>query len=1328
MRARRHSRSTSPFRLSPVVAALAGALAPQATPAATYIVTQLGDAAGTCTTSCTLRQAIQSANTNCSTDAAPLITFNIPGTGPFVISPATSLAFSCAAQRMDVTIDGTTQPGYQPTTDPNGFNVAGIQVVLDGAGLSGGNMLTINSAPHGSSLTVVGLELRNHASGTALNGNVRLRGSYLHGNAFGLDPFGFDLTNRALVGALGLANRNLFRNNSTTAIDISFGGYVDIVNNLVGLDPGGGIPTPNGGEGIVLETAVDVTIQQNYVGGNNSSGIRVTTSTSVPSIDISQNKIGLTPAGGNAPNSTGVKVDSSTVAVVNNVIAGNDDNGVRVYVTSGPSQALISANAIHSNGLKNIDLDFAGGPLPNDALDADTGPNGLQNHPLVTSVVQGGGNTSVSWSLSSEPGQTYVLEFFSNPSAGLRAGTVFLGQSPNVVTNGSGNITGVEVIPGLHTNIAATAINVSNNHTSEFSPAVAATAAPGVAVSPNPLNFPSTILGNSSGPSAITVTSTGSLPYVISQLDAAPTCYGGPICATGPFSCTTTCVPGSPYATSASCGINVTFTPAAAGPHSTTFYLCDNASGSPRAITLSGTGITAPPPTVAPTSHDFGNLEIGASSAAQAFTVGNPSPSAITLSPFNVTGPYQIVSNTCGATLAASASCTVSARFVPAAAGPAAGVLSATASTGPVNASLSGTGTPSPSPTLTPSSLDFGSVQLGGQSGAGTFTLANPAVLPLTLSAFTVTAPFTLFATTCTASLAPGASCTADVKFAPAAVGPASGSIGNATGRGNLGSGLTGTGTASPPSTIAPVNHDFGPVVVGTTSAARTFTLSNPALLPVSLSAFSVAAPFNLVSTTCTTSLPAGGSCTANVTFAPASIGAASGGISNNTGNGPVSASLAGTGAPVPPATIAPTSFDFGPVLVGTSSASATFSVGNPGPLPMALSPLAVTPPFALVSTTCGSSLPAASSCTAAVGFSPAIFGAASGSISATAGAGTVAASLAGTGAVTTVMQISPSTFDFGPVPLGTASLPRKFVVKNPGALPASLQPPTASAPFELVSTTCGSQLAANATCDANVRFVPALAGPATGTLVATSSAGAASAALSGQGVREPGIEIPTETIDFGILTAGDPVASHTVRLTSSGNDILGIFGIQVGAPFRLVNRCGVSIAPGDSCTFTVEIDPTEVGDLNGTVVVSTNAPNASSIAIRVRAQVQARPEPRVRATPRVIAFGNQVGGTTSAPRTITLSNEGGVAANLGLLLNSQHFVVSTNCGTTLAPQRSCTAQVSFQPQAYGPRSGQYVVTSNSPDSPIRIDLSGAGCRPELGMLGRGTPTIACAP
>jgi hypothetical protein len=269
--------------------------------------------------------------------------------------------------------------------------------------------------------------------------------------------------------------------------------------------------------------------------------------------------------------------------------------------------------------------------------------------------------------------------------------------------------------------------------------------------------------------------------------------------------------------------------------------------------------------------------------------------------------------------------------------------------------------------------------------------------------------------------------------------------------------GLSGTGTASPPATIAPLTHEFGTLFVGTSSASQTFTINNPALLPATLGPITVTAPFALLSTTCTSSLAAQSSCTADVKFSPVAVGAASGSISATISGGTVTANLSGTGSALPVATIAPANHDFGPQFVGTSSALKTFTISNPAPLPATLGPITVTAPFALVATTCTGSLAAQSSCTADVKFSPLALGAASGSVSSAISGGSISAGLLGTGTAAPLLAITPATFDFGSVLLGASSAPQSFTVKNPGPVTLSMSPLVVTGPFQLVSTTCGS-------------------------------------------------------------------------------------------------------------------------------------------------------------------------------------------------------------------------------------------------------------------------------
>ena len=52
---------------------------------------------------------------------------------------------------------------------------------------------------------------------------------------------------------------------------------------------------------------------------------------------------------------------------------------------------------------------------PNDESDSDTGPNDLQNHPALTSMVSNGG-AAVKATLSSAPSSSFSLDFFSDVS------------------------------------------------------------------------------------------------------------------------------------------------------------------------------------------------------------------------------------------------------------------------------------------------------------------------------------------------------------------------------------------------------------------------------------------------------------------------------------------------------------------------------------------------------------------------------------------------------------------------------------------------------------------------------------------------------------------------------------------------------------------------------------------------------------------------------------------------------------------------------------------------------------------------------------------------
>jgi hypothetical protein len=106
-----------------------------------------------------------------------------------------------------------------------------------------------------------------------------------------------------------------------------------------------------------------------------------------------------------------------------------------------------------------------------------------------------------------------------------------------------------------------------------------------------------------------------------------------------------------------------------------------------------GGGTTSSALTASPSSASFGNETTGSTSSAQTVTVSNPNSTAESVSSVSVSGPFS-QTNTCGTSIAANGSCTVSVTFTPTAAGAASGTLSVAsgAPNSPLTVALSGTG------------------------------------------------------------------------------------------------------------------------------------------------------------------------------------------------------------------------------------------------------------------------------------------------------------------------------------------------------------------------------------------------------------------------------------------------------------------------------------------------------------------------------------------------------------------------------------------------------------------------------------------------------------
>jgi len=253
-----------------------------------------------------------------------------------------------------------------------------------------------------------------------------------------------------------------------------------IQGNLIGTDATGTLPLGNGLDGVeILGSSNTVggtdVMARNVISANSVHGIFLGTNNATVQNNLIQgNFIGTDITGtqllGNAANGVEV-VESISNTVGGNVIAGNDGRGIGIsFGAFGVTGLTIKENSIFSNGALGIDLS-EDGVTPNDPGDADTGVNGLQNFPVITSVIESGGSVEIVGTLDSLPSADYHLEFYASDQADpshFGEGQVFLGAT-DVSTNASGSASfDVTLSTTAGPRITATATD-ENGNTSEFS-------------------------------------------------------------------------------------------------------------------------------------------------------------------------------------------------------------------------------------------------------------------------------------------------------------------------------------------------------------------------------------------------------------------------------------------------------------------------------------------------------------------------------------------------------------------------------------------------------------------------------------------------------------------------------------------------------------------------------------------------------------------------------------------------------------------------------------------------------------------------------------------
>src|SRR6201998_3702863 len=434
-------------------------------------------------------------------------------------------------------------------------------------------------------------------------------------------------------------------------------------------------------------------------------------------------------------------------------------------------------------------------------------------------------------------------------------------------------------------------------------------------------------------------------------------------------------------------------------------------------------------------------------------------------------------------------------------------------------------------------------------------------------------------------------------------------------------------------------------------------------------------------------------------------------------------------------ATVSPTSYRWASVAVGGKGAQKLVTLTNNGTTTITISSITLSgaypQDYEIYSKTCGTSLAPSASCTAGIIFAPTVSGTQTATLnfndSASPSPQTVALSgyAPSSSGGNAFVSASPTSLSWVSVPVGGGGAPKAVTLNNGGTTSISISSITLSGAdpgdYEISSKTCGTSLAASASCTASIVFAPKVSGTRTATLNFNDSGTGSpqTATLSGTGTGSSGtVSISPTSLSFSSVNVGSISFAQIATLKNGSSSSITISSISVtgtdpGDFFVSSKTCGLSPAASPSCTVAIEFKPSVSGSRAGTLTVSDNSSNSPQ-TVSLSGTGASTSSGGVTVSPMALGFPSTAVGSTSAAQPATLTNGTKSAITISSVAiggaNAGDFTISSKtCGTSLAASANCSASVVFKPTATGMRSATLSFTDSGTGSPQTVALSGSG-------------------
>ena len=314
-------------------------------------------------------------------------------------------------------------------------------------------------------------------------------------------------------------------------------------------------------------------------------------------------------------------------------------------------------------------------------------------------------------------------------------------------------------------------------------------------------------------------------------------------------------------------------------------------------------------------------------------------------------------------------------------------------------------------------------------------------------------------------------------------------------------------------------------------------------------------------------------------------------------------------------------------------------------------------------------------------------------------------------------ISLTGSSVDFGSVSVGTQGT-QSFAITNAGAadLTVSMLVLTGSE-FSVSGIATPKTISSGQTTTLTLTFIPTAAGSASGSLTITSNDPTnptVNVALTGSGTNTQMGQLaanPT-TLSFGNINTGSS-ASKQLVLTNTGNAAVNIS--QISASGTGFSASGITVPAtlnaSQSATLTVGFAPATPASVLGTITVTSDAKGSPLSIALTGSGVQAG----LNVSPATFNFGSLVEGQTKSQK-FSISNNGSASLTVeDLVVNGTGYsVIGLTTPATLAAGQSASFTAEFAPTARGSLAGTVTISSNAPNSPTKVALSGTGVAASL--------------